>query len=148
MDGAEQNQKTVLRRPVRQYTQDDEKKPERIKIWMAACLIIVAFCIDLTEFVLEWLGIGIFGLSTLISVCATFIFAIWLKILSVGFFNSPKRLATSTLTPILEMVPALDALGGFIWTLGMVLMVLMTRSEDKGGHLAQIGQVAKMATGK
>jgi len=131
-----QNQ-TVLRRPVRPIPQYQEEKIERIKIWMGAALIITAISIDLFEMLLEWLGIGIFGLSTLLSVCATIIFWVWFKILGVSFGASPKKFATMMATSILEIIPGLDSLGGFIWTIGIIALVIITRSEDKGGLIGK-----------
>ena len=137
-------QKPSLRRPVRQFQPQQEERRERIKIWMAACLVIVAFSIDCFEMLLEWLGIGVFGLSTLLSVCATVIFWIWFMMLGVSF-TSPKKLTTSVTTAGLEIIPGLDALFGFIWTAGIIILVLMTRAEDKGGVL---GKIASAAQGK
>lgn len=114
-----------------------EPKEERIKTWMAAAMVIVAFSVDCFEMLLEWLGIGIFGFSSLLSMCAALTFWIWYKILGVSFSVSPKKFATQGLTSFLEIVPGLDAIGGFIWTIGTIMMVTMVRAEDKGGLLSQ-----------
>ena len=109
----------------------------RISKIMGAMLIITAFCVDAFEMLLEWLGIGMLGLSTLLSICATVVFWIWLKILGVSFVASPKKFATMGITSFLEIIPGLDALFGFVWTVGIIALVLITRSEDKGGLLGQ-----------
>lgn len=125
----------ALRRPVRQYAQEIEEPQERISKIMGGALIVAALSIDLFEMLLEWLGIGVFGLSTLLSICASVGFWIWFKMLSVEFSTSPKKFGTMLTTSILEVVPGLDALGGFIWTIGIAATVYMIRKEDKGGGI-------------
>lgn len=122
-----------------------EEPRYRISKIMGAMIVITAFSIDAFEMLLEWLGIGILGLSSLISVCATTGFGIWFAILGVGFM-SPKKFFTSFATVIAEVIPGLDALGGFFWTLGAVAIVIMTRSEDKGGLLGQAANVIPKKT--
>lgn len=122
-----------------------EEKKERISLVMGGLLIITAFCIDLFETLLEWLGIGLFGLSSLLSVCAATIFWIWFKMLDVGFVVSPKKFVTMAATSVLEIMPGLDAIGGFIWTIGIATLVVITRSEDRGGI---IGKAAEAMQGK
>lgn len=133
----------ALRRPIRRFEpQLQGENRERISKIMAAILIIAAFSIDCFEMILEWLGIGVFGLSSLLSICASLAFFIWFKILGVSFTVSPKKFATMAVTSLLEIAPGLDALGGFVWTIGIIILVVITRSEDKGGV---IGDLAGMA---
>ncbi len=122
-----------------------EEKKERIKLWMGIAMVIVALFVDVIEMFLEWIGIG-FIFSPIISICASFVFWIWLKICSVSFLGSPKKLFTQTTTSFLEIIPGLDAIGGFIWTVGIAIQVGIVRTEDKGGLLGKVGGVAdKMA---
>lgn len=116
-----------------------EEKRERIKIWMGACIILVALFIDLFETLTTWLGIGIV-FSPIISVCATVLFWIWYKILYVPFIASPKKFATLAITSFVEIIPGLDAIPllSFGWTIGAIIMVIMVRAEDSGGMLGTL----------
>jgi hypothetical protein len=54
MPETQSQNKTPLRRPVMQYSEPPkENKKERIKLWMAGALILVALCIDLIELILD-----------------------------------------------------------------------------------------------
>jgi hypothetical protein len=122
-----------------------EEKKERIKSWMAVCLIIVAFCIDIIEIVVEWFG-GFIGVSSVIAVGSATLFGVWGEMLGIGFVN-PKKLLISLATIIIEIIPGLDAtiILSFGWTIGVIALVMITRAEDKGGLL---DKVAGMAQGK
>lgn len=120
----------------------EEEVHYRISKIMAILLILLALSIDVAELVLEWLGIGILGLSTLLSVCATVAFWVWFKILEVPFIASPKKFFTLALTCLAEIIPGLDAIGGFFWTAGTIILVLMVRAEDKGGVVGKISSAA------
>lgn len=111
-----------------------EQKKERIKTWMAACMVIVALCVD----GLQWL---LFFIGPIISIGAYFAFWIWFKILGVSFVGSPKKFGTMGVTALTETV------FGFlpVFTLGILAVVLMTMAEDKGGML---GKAAGLAQGK
>ncbi|HEY4515963.1 MAG TPA: hypothetical protein VJH67_02120 [Candidatus Paceibacterota bacterium] len=128
---------------VRQNTEEQEEpeKKQRIKLWMGACLIAAAGSIDLIQALLTLVAIGIV-ISPIISVGATFLFWLWLTILGVPFGTSPKRLAIMATQAVAELFPAIDALP--ILTTGTILLVLITRSEDRGGI---IGKVASKAQG-
>lgn len=141
-------QKTPLRRPIMRYEQPEEKKKERIPLWIAGALITLAFCLDLTEMVLEWLAIGVFGFSTLLSICGTVIFWIWFKMLDVDFGASPKKFITMASSSTLGSIPGLHSIGGFAWTVGTIVIITMTRAEDKGGTLGKMASVASSTMGK
>lgn len=141
MAGIPPQNKTPLRRPVMQYGVQEEEKKERIGKMMGFLFIVLAFCIDLFEMILEWLGIGILGLSTLISVCATLAFWIWFKTHGVHFSGKPKNMARFGTTAFLEMIPGLDAIFGFVWTVGIFALVASTMEEDdQGGIIVTIYQ--------
>ena len=95
-----QQNTTYLRRPVRRSEEPQKEKKDRIKIWVGAAMVVFAFCVDLVEMLLEWLGIGILGLSTIISVCASLVFWIWFKMCSVEFVGSPKSLLLLLAPPL------------------------------------------------
>ena len=123
-------------------SQQQEEKKERIPLWLGACMVIVAACIDIFEAILDILLIGEI-LSPIISVCADVGFWIWFKILGVGFTKNPKNLAAMGIQALIGITPGLDILPEL--TLGVLVIVLTTRSEDKGGLL---GKAASMAQGK
>ena len=116
-----------------------EERKERIKIWMGACIVIVAFFIDLIEMVTTWLGIGIV-MGVVIAPCATLMFWIWYKILDVPFLASPKKFATLAITSFVEIIPALDAIPilSWGWTIGAIILVAMVRAEDKDGIIGTL----------
>jgi hypothetical protein len=129
MDETYPQNRRALVRPVKPIPQQEEQV---IRISTAAgfLLIITAFGIDLFEMILEWLAIGIFGVSTLISICATTFFWIWFKRYGIRFTGKPKNMARFGITAFLEMIPGLDAVFGFIWTVGIFTLVASTMEED------------------
>jgi len=137
-----QNIRAPLRRPVRQIPEQQEQKRERIKKWMAACMIILALCVDAAQAILTALAIGAV-LGPIITAVAWFGFWVWFMILGVSFVSNPKKLATMGTAGILEVVPVLGALPAF--TAGIAITVFMTMAEDKGGI---IGKAAGALQGK
>jgi hypothetical protein len=120
---------------------ENQEHRQRIKTWMAICLIVTALAIDLVEALLEWLGIGlVINLTTTPAV--TLLFWLWFKMLDVPFIASPKKFFTLFVTSFGELIPALDALGGFLWTLGTIIIVIMVRAEDKGGIIGSLSGAA------
>ena len=120
-----------------------EQKRERVKNWMAACIVMFALCVDLFEMLLTWLGIGVF-ITPIMVPCVTLIFWIWYKFLDIPFVSSPKKFANLTITSLFELVPGLDAIPliSFGWTISAIIMVITVRAEDKGGVLGQISNTA------
>lgn len=137
-----QNTRTPLRRPVRPIPEQQEEKRERIKKWMAACLVIVAGCVDAAQALLTAVAIGAV-LSPVISAVAWFGFWVWFMILGVSFVSNPKKLLTMGTAGILEVVPVLGALPAF--TAGIAITVFITMAEDKGGI---IGKATGVLQGK
>src|SRR3990167_7260837 len=62
----------------------DPEKKQRIKTWMAACLISTAGFVDLIQALLTAVAVGAI-LSPVISVGASFLFIVWFWILAVNF---------------------------------------------------------------
>ena len=120
---------------------EDAEKRQRIKLWMGAALVITALTIDLLEMLLEWLGIGLV-MTFAFAPAGTFLFWLWFKLLDVPFIASPKKFFTLAATNLAEIIPALDALGGFFWTLGTLIIVIMVRLEDKGGVVGKLSGTA------
>lgn len=106
---------------------------------MGALMIITAACIDIFEALLDLLVIGEF-LSPIISICADLVFWIWFKILGVSFTKNPKNFAVMGMQALVGLMPGVDALPEL--TLGVLTIVILTRSEDKGGLLAKTAGIA------
>ncbi|MFH0804531.1 MAG: hypothetical protein V1896_02935 [Candidatus Zambryskibacteria bacterium] len=142
-ENAQQNQATPrapLRRPVKTIIQKPAEKKERIKTWMAVCMIIVALCVDGAQALLTVLVVGIV-MGPIISAIAYFTFWVWFMVLGVSFTKSPKKLGVMGGSAVLEFL--FSFLPGF--TAGITAVVFMTKAEDKGGLL---GKVASVAQGK
>jgi len=137
-----QNTRAPLRRPVRPVPEQQEEKKERIKKWMAACMIIVALCVDAAQALLTVLAIGTI-LGPIISIVAWFGFWVWFMLLGVSFVSNPKKLMTMGTAGIVEIIPIFGALPAF--TAGVAITVFMTMAEDKGGI---IGKAAGAVQGK
>jgi hypothetical protein len=142
MDESTQQTKTALIRPIRQFPQQQEEKKERIKLWMGAALVITAGGIDLIQGLLNLVVVGNLFIGSIISVCADFIFLIWLWMLGVGFVKNPKIFATTTIQALVGLVPVLDTLPEL--TLGILIIVLLVKAEDKGGLLGKAAGMAQM----
>lgn len=137
-----QNIRAPLRRPVRPIPQEKQEVKYRIKWWMGGALIIFAVCVDLAELAITWIGVVAVGgiLSTIISTVAGFIFWVWYLILGVPAFGNPKQFAVRMITVAGEIIPFFDAIPilSWLWTVGTIITVIMTRSEDEGGTLSKI----------
>jgi hypothetical protein len=116
--------------------QDGERR-QRIKTWMGAAMIIVALVVDVSELGLEWLGIGVVANVVTTPVFA-FIFWLWFLMLGIPFMASPKRFFTFFAECMFELIPGLDAVGGFFWTAGTILLIIFVRAEDSGGVIGDI----------
>lgn len=141
MDDLNPTSRQVVRREVRRIPEIQKEGTERIKTWMAVCLIIFAISVDLTEFLTTWLGLVQLGglLSTIISSVAGFIFWIWYLILGVPAISNPKQFVVRFSTFIIEIIPFIDAIPfiSWAWTIGTIVTIIMTRSEDKGGIISK-----------
>lgn len=141
MDDSNPQNRQVVRREVRRIPQPQEEKPERIKMWMAVCLFLFAVFIDLAELLITWLGLVAVGglLSTIVSSTGGFIFWIWYLILRVPAMSNPKQFIVRLSTFAIEIIPFLDAIPfiSWAWTIGTIVTIVMTRSEDKGGIISK-----------
>jgi len=126
----------------------------RIKLWMAWALIISALLVDLAELAITYIGIVAVGglLSLLISFTATAVFGIWFSILRVnessknirGIGESGQKLLTMIIGVLGENIPAADAIPfWFLWTLGMMIIIGMTRMEDRGEKPSVLGGLSE-----
>ncbi len=140
----EQQRRPLIRKWVPEPQQQAPEKKERIPLWMAGCLVAVAVLIDLIQAITTAFAIGAF-LSPLISVAASMLYWIWYKMLGISFVGNPKQLATFTTECFLEIVPVADALP--MWSIGTIITIIITRSEDKGGIIGQAANMAKPLMG-
>jgi hypothetical protein len=100
---------------------------------------MVALFIDILQAILTLYAIGV-ALAPVITVGATFLFWLWFNILGVSFITNPKRLATFAIESVGELIPVLGALP--LWTVGTIITIVITRSEDKGGIIGKVTSVA------
>ena len=131
-----------LRRPVRAIPQqqEDGEKKQRIKLWMATIMVVAVISIDIFNALLNLFAIGEV-LSSIISPIATFAFVIWFWILGANFVKKPKKLAAMGGQAIIGLIPVINTLPEL--TLGVIITILLTRSEDKGGLLSKATNITQ-----
>jgi len=136
----DENSKNQLNkpRPIRSRSRVEfkaSKKEPRISNVTAILIIATALFIDILEMITTWKVIGIvLGLIT--PVFANLVFWFWFKLKDVSiYFDSPKKIITAGTFNLIEIIPALDALGPFGagWTMWAIAIIVMTRVEDKTG---------------
>lgn len=124
-----------------------EKVNYRITIPTAIFMMSLAISYDIWELVLDWLGnllVGVFGIGLIfyiVNLCGSFFIALvfwfWFTIKGVLIFESPKKFLTSTIAGIGEQIPVLDSIGFFGWSVGVFLLIVISRSEDSDGIVGQ-----------
>ncbi|MEK7642411.1 MAG: hypothetical protein AAB392_01310 [Patescibacteria group bacterium] len=125
----------------------EPEKKQRIKLWVAWFLCIVALVVDIIELVLFYLGDGLLvGLiGEIVAIGASFVFWVWFLILGVSYSSNTKRFMSSIVTYVLELIPALDGIPfWFFWTMGMALIITLTRMEDRGQEPTISGALGRM----
>ncbi len=144
-----------LRRPIRQRVEMPQKK-ERIKKWVAVCLIIMALCLDIAEIAISWIGFVVVGeiLNILIWIIATITFFIIFQIIGVNRSSNVKNIGTDTVskygqkfilqlsTVFIEILPVdFTFILSFVWTIGIILTIVMTWQEDRGENPSVISAI-------
>lgn len=124
---------------------DDQEHRHRIKLWMAFAMVITALSIDGFNALLNLVVIGEI-LSSIISPAATFGFIIWFWLQGVTFIKSPKKLAAMGGQALIGLIPIINTLPEL--TLGVLVTIILTRSEDKGGLLGKAAGMASPLMGK
>lgn len=138
MDENKEQNRTVLRRPVRTIPEAREDIKRTISNWMGWAIIITAGGIDAFQALLNVLIVGeVF--STIISVCADVLFIIWFWMLGISFTKKPKNIAAMGTQAILGLIPLINTLPEL--TLGVASIVLMTWAEDKSAIINSIKNV-------
>jgi hypothetical protein len=155
-DQYEQEPEELAQYSPEQYGQapEDQPRPQRIRLWMGWSLIMTALVVDLIETLLTWVAVGVV-LSPILSIGATFFFWIWFQMLGVSYTSNTKRFAITTIQAIAEIIPGLDVVPilSFLWTFGMILVVVMTRMEDRGekpsifGALSEVTNIGNLISG-
>lgn len=98
-------------------------------------MIGTALFFDVIELTTTWAGIGILG-SYVTWIFGNLTFWTWFTTIHVPIgFSSPKKLLAAIVANVIEIIPALDAIPllGMGWTIGVILIVVLTRLEDKTG---------------
>lgn len=131
--------RSLVRRTVQRF--EIPEKKERIKIWVAFALSILALCVDGAQALLTGIAIGVV-LSPIISVIGYFAFWVIFMILGVSLVQNPKKLAAMGGAGLAELIPLFNALPAF--SAGIITVILLTIAEDKGGI---IGEAAGMIQG-
>ena len=111
-------------------------KNSRISNSTAMLMIGTAFLLDILEMATSWAIIGVI-ISVFIGVFGTLTFFTWFTLKGVPMsFANPKTMFTflitsgaETLGIGLDVIPLL----GWIWTIGIALLIIITRFEDKTG---------------
>ena len=122
--------------------EDNVGRYKRIKIWMAACLVIVAFLIDGIQALFTLLVIGVV-LNPVISVGADFLFWLWFQLLGISTISNPKKFFVMLAQAIGESISGVDALP--LLTAGVIGIILLTWAEDSGGIIGKVANVAETA---
>lgn len=131
--------RNLVRRTVQRFEMPEKK--ERIKVWVAFALSILALCVDGAQALLTGIAIGVV-LSPIISVVSYFAFWVIFMILGVSLVQNPKKLAAMGGAGLAELIPLFNALPAF--SAGIITVILLTMAEDKGGI---IGEAAGMIQG-
>lgn len=141
MEEEVQPKQKLIRRSVPLPVQPEQKK-ERIKVWMAAILVIMALFVDGAQALLTVFAIGV-AISPVITAVAYFAFWVIFLILGVPLLENPKKLAAMGGAGLAEIIPAFNVIPAF--TAGIILVIITTMAEDKGGI---IGEAAGLMQGK
>lgn len=131
--------------------QKEEKKDVQYRIgWVYGSAILGGFFIyDIWELVIDAIGtassvvgVGVllWALNWVTWVGAIFVFWLVFAIQGVFLFKSPKKIVVTSTVWIVELIPGLDTaiITAFGWTIGVLIIILIARSEDKGGALAKV----------
>lgn len=117
----------------REYIDEYGKKKiaYRIKIFTAILMMTVAILAD----VLDGFLIGLFGAGLIVNTFEAFIeygvFWIWFMLLGVPYTTDVWKFAVFIGSLVLEITPAVNA--GPFFSVGMAIIIIITRHEDKSG---------------
>ncbi len=107
-------------------------------------MFVVAATIDLIQFLLGLAAIGEV-LDTVISIGADALFVVWLWLLGISIVENPRRLASMAGQALAGVIPIVNLLPEL--TIGVVLTIWITRSEDKGGIIGKAAHVVEAVEG-
>jgi|CXWL01.1.fsa_nt_gi hypothetical protein len=108
-----------------------KKKPPRVGNITAFFMILIAFVLDLVQFLFVWIP----GVDVVVGYLAAFFalcgFGVWFAVLRVNYFSGKrsgaKVLSLFTGTAV-ELIPIIDALPAI--TAGVIGIIVSSRSED------------------
>ncbi len=107
-----------------------------------AFMLVVAGAIDLVQFFLGLLFVGLF-MNWAISIIVWLTFYLWFKIKGVDFFYNPWRVLGFGGGLVAEVVPILNLLP--VWTAAVIFVALSQRAEEAAKKGGVVGNVAKVA---
>jgi len=130
------------RRPPARIEVEPERR-QRIKLWMAWCLMIAAIVVDLVELIGGYISFEI--IASGVGIAAAAAFGFWFNILQVPYSGNTKRFVVSIVMNMGEVIPGLDAMPfWFLWSVGMLLIITLTRMEDRGEEPTILGALRRI----
>lgn len=105
----------------------EEEKKIRISNLTAFLMIGAALLFDALEFILTIFGIGLI-INPFITIGKWVLFWMWLSLRDVKMFGKIKPLATSAITFLAGLVPAVNSFPEF--TIGIGVLIILTQIED------------------
>lgn len=130
------------RPPARLPTVDTETH-YRIKLWMAWFLVMTAFLLDVFELIFTYFSFG--AGSFILGIAGSALFGIWFLTLGVSYTSNTKMFFTSLLMNVGEILPLADAQPWwFLWTIGMILIINLTRMEDRDEEPTILGAIKRI----
>lgn len=131
------------KRPAPQLPEVDTETHYRVKLWMAWFLVMAAFLLDIFELIFTYYSLGV-G-SFVLGIAGSALFGIWFLTLGVSYTSNTKMFFTSLLMNVGEIIPLADAQPWwFLWTFGMIIIINLTRMEDRGEEPTIFGALKRI----
>lgn len=131
------------KRPAPQLPEVDTETHYRVKLWMAWFLVMAAFLLDIFELIFTYFSLG--AGSFVLGIAGSALFGIWFSTLRVHYTSNTKMFVTSLLMNVGEIIPLADAQPWwFLWTIGMIIIINLTRMEDRGEEPTIFGALKRI----
>lgn len=131
------------KRPAPQLPEVDTETHYRVKLWMAWFLVMAAFLLDIFELIFTYFSLG--AGSFVLGIAGSALFGIWFLTLGVSYTSNTKMFVTSLLMNVGEIIPLADAQPWwFLWTFGMIIIINLTRMEDRGEEPTIFGALKRI----
>ncbi len=139
-DSEEESEEEETSRPMYsdREEENEEKKEPRISTFTAILMLVFVSTVELAQFGLTFLVVGVV-VSPIIAFCAQMIVTFWFWMKGVSF-RSAKKIITIGVSMLIEFIPGLDVLPGFL--LQVIAIILMTKAED-----GALGKIASTVPG-